>query len=129
MGFKFESLEVYQGAVEFANEIYLFTRKFPQEGLFSLIAQLRRAAVSISLNIAEGSNRSKKQFCHFLDIARGSAYECIPLLRLSLKQGFIEDSSHVRLYEECSRLAMMVNALKRSLNTKTVNGERTTVNE
>ncbi len=125
MQFKFESLDVYQKALEFANEIYLLTKKFPQEELFVLTSQLRRAAMPISLSVAEGSSRSKKQFCHFLDVARGSVYECIPLLSLSCKQGFVKENDYGKLYEECNRLAMMVNRLKRLLKRRyTVSSER-----
>lgn len=121
--FKFESLEVYQRAVEFAHDIYLLTKKFPQEELFGLTTQLRRAAVSISSNVAEGSSRSKKQFSYFLGIARGSVHECVPLLKLSQKQNLVADVDHARLYDECNRLAMMMNALKRSLSRSTTNSE------
>ena len=81
--FKFEELRVYQEALEFTDEIYTITSKFPREEMFGLTNQLRRSAVSIALNIAEGTSRTKKDFCHFLDIARGSCYESVANLTIS----------------------------------------------
>jgi len=59
MGFNFEKLDVYNKANEFVNDIYLLIKTFPEDEMFGLASQLRRAAVSISLNIAEGSARTK----------------------------------------------------------------------
>jgi len=59
MGFNFGKLDVYNKANEFVNDIYLLTKTFPEDEMFGLASQLRRAAVSISLNIAEGSARTK----------------------------------------------------------------------
>jgi four helix bundle protein len=67
MPFKFEKLEIWKLAIEFADEVHLLTRKFPKEEMFSLTSQFKRAADSISLNIAEGSigqsNPEQKKIC------------------------------------------------------------------
>ncbi len=81
--FKFEELRVYQESLNFVDDVYQLTEKFPKEEIFSLISQLKRAAISISLNIAEGTSRTKKDFRHFLDIARGSCFECVAILTIA----------------------------------------------
>ena len=90
MQFDFERLEVYQEAVEIVHRIYGTTKLFPRDELFGITNQLRRASTSIPSNIAEGSSRGKKEFIHFLNIARGSCYECVPLLEISRRQGYIK---------------------------------------
>jgi four helix bundle protein len=115
MGFSFEKLNVYKDAIGFANEIYSITKRYPKEEVFGITNQLRRAAMSVSQNIAEGSGRTKKDFTHFLDMARTSLYECVPLLGVSMMQGYITVGVHDRLYEECNELAKRLNALKGSI--------------
>lgn len=77
---------------------------------------MRRASISVSLNIAEGSGGSKEEFRHFLSMARDSVYECIPLLRISSSQGFITKETEKKFYKICISLAQMVSALISSLN-------------
>ena len=72
--FNFEDLRVYQLVLELVDRIYELTKNWPREEVFGLTNQLRRAIVSILLNIAEGSSRTKKDFKHFLDLARASLY-------------------------------------------------------
>lgn len=112
----FEKLEVYQQAVVLALDIYRITKNFPKDEQFGIISQIRRAAVSVSLNIAEGSSRSKKEFSHFLDMARGSCYELVPLLKISLELDYIKNSEYLTLYKRVDALAKRINALKNSVN-------------
>ena len=95
MGFLFEKLDVYQKAVELAERVETLCETVSR-GNFHLTDQFRRAVLSISLNIAEGSGRwhrgDKRQF--YL-IARGSAYECVPILDLLHRKKLIDD----RIYE------------------------------
>jgi four helix bundle protein len=74
--FNFEDLNVYQKAILPVEIVYKITNKWPKEELCGLINQLRRTAVSVSLNISEGSSITKKDFRHFLDLSRGSYNEC-----------------------------------------------------
>jgi four helix bundle protein len=117
MPFNFEKLEVYKKAVDFANKIYNLTKKFPKEEIFGITNQLRRAAISVSLNIAEGSGRSKKEFRHFLIMARTSVQECIPLLEISSMQNYITKDEKLEYYNRCEELSKMLCGLINSLRT------------
>ena len=121
MDFKFEDLRVYQRAIDFAEKVYILTKRFPKDELFGLTSQLRRAAVSISLNIAEGSARTKKDFGRFLDIARGSLFECVSILQISLKQNYIDKVVFDETRKELVVIAKMLSGLKRGI--KTTNNE------
>lgn len=114
--FNFEKLTVYQESINLAHEIYALTESWPKNELFGLIGQIRRAAVSVSLNIAEGSGRTKKDFRHFLDFARSSCQECIPLLEIAKRQKFITKEQFSYFYGRFTKLAMQISALKRSID-------------
>jgi four helix bundle protein len=113
--FKFEDLRVYQEALLFIDLIYKLTDKWPKDELFYLSSQLRRAAISIALNIAEGTSRTKKDFRHFLDISRGSCYECVAIISIAKKRNYISESEYLELYELLDKIAKTTNALKNSL--------------
>lgn len=113
--FKFEELRVYQDALNISEEIYSVTKNFPKDEQFGLTNQLRRAAVSITLNIAEGTSRTKKDFRHFLDIAKGSCFECVAILTIAKRQNYLSEEQYTNLYKQCLSLTKMVNALKSSL--------------
>lgn len=108
MRFDFEKLEIYQKALLFANDTYNLSKKFPKEEQFGITSQLRRASLSISLNIAEGSGRSKKEFRHFLIIARTSVHECVPILRILKLQNYISEKEENSYYAKCVELAKMI---------------------
>jgi four helix bundle protein len=73
---KVEDLKIWQKSIELTKAVYLLVAKLPEEEKFGLIAQLKRSAVSVASNIAEGAGRnSQKEFKHFLSVANGSAYE------------------------------------------------------
>lgn len=84
--------------------------------MFGLTNQLRRAAVSISLNISEGSARSKKDFSHFIDMARGSVFECVTILQISFKQCYINDENFSDFKNKLTDLSKMLSGLKKSMN-------------
>jgi four helix bundle protein len=112
MAFEFEKLEVYQKALDFADRVYKITREFPENERYGIISQLRRAAISISANIAEGSGRyHKKDFTQYLRISRSSAYECVPLFEISFRQKYIDAGTHDEIVKSCNEIARMLNGL------------------
>jgi len=112
---RFETLDIYKDSLSFANEIYSRTKSWPRDYLFDLTSQIRRAALSVPLNIAEGSSRSNADFKRFLDIARGSCYECIPLIEITFLQGLLDKEENDRWYERYDDLAKRISALKKAL--------------
>lgn len=117
MKYGFEKLNVWQKAMDFCEEIYKVTKDFPNEEWYGLTSQVRRASVSISSNIAEGSaSRSKKEFKYFLNIARRSQFECISLLKLAKKLNFLNENKFAELYDCCDEVGKLLNALIKSLN-------------
>lgn len=86
-----KDLEVWKKSMVLAEVIYEITKKFPKDELYGLVSQMRRAAVSVPSNIAEGAARStKKEFIHFLYIARGSLSELETQMILANKFGYIK---------------------------------------
>ena len=118
VNFKFEELVVYKKAVDFADKIYSLTNGYPKDELFGLTNQLRRAAVSISLNMAEGSARTRRDFSRFIDMARGSVYECVAILRISFNHSYINNSVFEEFKEYLAEISKMLSGLKRSMNTE-----------
>ena len=82
---------------------------------FSLGDQLNRAALSIPLNIEEGSSRTGKDFQHFLSIARGSCYECVPILQIAKDQGILKENDYQLLKQEVFEISKMLSALRSSI--------------
>ncbi len=121
MGFNFEKLECYQMAIEFVDQVYSLTNYFPKEELFGLTNQFRKAAVSIPLNIAEDSARTKRGFNRFIDMARGSAFECVAILQVSVKRGYISLEKFNELRDRVIDISKMLSGLKRSLAPVTAN--------
>jgi len=113
--FRFETLDVYKRSVAFSNWIYGLTRRWPREHLYGLSDQLRRASLSIALNITEGCSRSDKDFQRFLRIARGSCYECIPLIEIAFQQGLISGEERSKARAELTRMAKMISSLMNSM--------------
>ncbi|MCK4293033.1 MAG: four helix bundle protein [Planctomycetes bacterium] len=128
MGFNFEDLDVYRKAIDLVAGVYSVTKDFPKDEMFGLTSQLRRAAVAIPANISEGSARTKKDFCRFINMARGSLFECVTLLRISRKQSYIDQKQFVDLSKELTDLSKMLSGLKRSISPQTMNNEHPTTN-
>ena len=121
--FRFEKLEVWQEARSLNRAIYGFTREFPKDEMFGLTSQLRRAAVSVAANIAEGSGRnSDRDFAHFLEQAYGSLMETASLLYLARDQHYGSEVNLGAIWDRLELLARRIASLNRSLavrNSKT----------
>ncbi|MCX5781901.1 MAG: four helix bundle protein [Elusimicrobia bacterium] len=115
--FYFENLEVYKKGIKLAHDIYEITKSFPDKEVFGLTSQIRRAAVSIALNIAEGSARSKKEFLHFLDISRGSVFEVVSIFDIVLKEEYVSQEIHSTIKLKLEEISKMISGLKRSLRS------------
>ncbi len=101
MARNYKNYIVYQKAYQLAIDLYKITEKFPAHEQNNLISQIRRAAVSISVNIAEGSaKKSSKEFLNFLNIAYGSAKELAVLIDLSKDIGYINNKIHERISDQ-----------------------------
>ncbi|MGJ3242326.1 MAG: four helix bundle protein [Opitutales bacterium] len=114
--FRFEKLDIWQETRALNRLIYEWTRSFPSEEAFGLTSQLRRASVSISSNIAEGSGRnSDADFCRFLEIAFGSLMEMVSQAFLANDEAYLSDESHHELMTRADSLSRTLADLIRSL--------------
>jgi len=110
--FNFEKLETWHEAVEFADLACTMTRLFPDQERFGLTSQMRRAAVSISSNLAEGSSRSSRQdFARFVKIASGSLFEAVSQSFISRNQGFLNQGEFNRPYTAAEKQGKMLSGL------------------
>lgn len=117
MKFRFENLQVWQDARNFVNHIYFLTKKFPADERFGLTDQLRRAAVSVALNIAEGSDRkSDIEFRRYLRMSLTSCEEVVTALFIALDQKYLNQKEFDTLYEEAHMIVAKLNALIKKLS-------------
>ena len=114
--FKFERLEVWQKAVDFSVLVHELTRTFPKEELYILTSQIKRAADSIALNIAEGSTgQSNAEFKQFISYALRSAIEVVSCLYIGKRRHLIAETDFTELYEKAVIIIKMLQALRNSL--------------
>jgi len=127
----FEELIIWQEARKFANNIYNLTKKYPQEEMYSLTSQMRRAAVSVMSNIAEGfDRRTTKEFISFLIIARASVSEVQNDLYISLDLNYINNEDFKIYYNHAQKIAKLINGLITYLKSQTESYTKTTkINE
>lgn len=115
--FSFKDLIVWQMSIKFANDIIDLTEKLnSNKHHFRLIEQMESSATSIPMNIAEGKGRySKKEFSHFLMIARGSLYETLTLLEIFKFRSWISVDDYNKLEDQANEIAIKLNSLNKSL--------------
>lgn len=110
--FSFEKLNVWQKSRQLSVKIYKYTKSFPSEEKFGLTSQMRRAAVSISSNIAEGTGRhSFKDKARFTEVAYGSALELLNQAILSNDLEFLSDEFYKEIRKDISEIAAMLDGL------------------
>jgi four helix bundle protein len=114
--FNFEKLTVWEKAIDFGDAVYGMTRQFPADERFGLTSQMRRAAVSASSNLAEGSSRNSKiDFARFGEIATGSVFEVVSQAVIARRQGFLAEGDFTKLYDAAEELSRMLSGLRKSL--------------
>jgi four helix bundle protein len=116
MGCSYRDLIVWQKATAMVTEIYRATRGFPKEEMFGLTSQLRRSAISVASNIAEGQGRlSKGEFRQSLGLARGSLLEMETQLTIAGNLGFLTSKSVAGLMDLSGEVSRLLNGLIKSL--------------
>jgi four helix bundle protein len=111
----FRDLEVWQRAVDFSVTLYRVSESFPQSERFGLTSQMRRAAVSIASNIAEGHARSRNEYAHFLRVARGSTAELETQLEIARRIGYLSPESYADLHNQLTIIAKQLNTLSQRI--------------
>ena len=120
MSGSYREIKVWQKAIELVADIYSCTRSFPREELYGLAGQLRRAAVSIASNIAEGKGRrTDREFLQFLHHARGSVFEVETQLTIASRLGYMPEAEVLRLGHSASEIARMLNGLIKAITSIT----------
>ena len=114
--FRFENIRAWQEARALNHQVYQLTRKLPGHELYGMTSQIRRASVSVSSNIAEGSGRnSDKDFAHFLEQSYGSLMETASLFYLALDEGCVAEAELDPVFDKMDQVAKLTASLNRSL--------------
>ena len=119
----FRDLRVWQSGMELVTKVYEITQHFPREEIYGLTSQLRRAAVSIPSNIAEGHAReSSKEYLNHLSIVQGSLAELQTQIEIALRLDFVEDETAREILELASSLNRQIFALRNAIARKIEEG-------
>ncbi|MBY0478680.1 MAG: four helix bundle protein [Chitinophagaceae bacterium] len=117
MAFKFEKLIVWQKALDLSDVVNQLTKTFPKDELYVLTSQIKRAADSVSLNIAEGSTgQTNPEFNRFLSYALRSDIEVVGCIFIAQRRGYIPQQEFEKIYRMCEEILVMINALRNTLN-------------
>ena len=115
----YRELIAWQKAMDLVVQVYEMSRTFPREEVYGLTSQLRRAAVSIPSNIAEGQGRrSSKEFIRFLGIAYGSLQETETQIILATRLGYLEAVQEAQVLGQCAEVGKLINGLTNALRRK-----------
>lgn len=118
-----KQLRVWQKGMDLAVEIYRVTLAFPGEERYGLVSQMRRAAVSIPSNVAEGYGRGGKDYARFVAMAYGSLLELETQLDLANRFKYVDDASLTSILSLCSEVGKMLNRLRTSLQDSGFRGQ------
>ena len=119
MAFKFEKLRVWQKALELSSLVHNVTREFPKEEMFILTSQIKRAADSITLNIAEGSTcQSNREFVKFLRYALRSNIEVVSCIFIAKERDIISKENFEKIYSMSEEILAMISALIKRLENE-----------
>lgn len=114
--FDFEKLKVYQFSIKLFRKILKITKGLPRDLQFSLGDQIRRAALSVCNNLAEGSGKeSKKEKNYFFNVSLHSTRECIPMITILYEEGIVDQETYKALRSDCREITSMLTGLIRSL--------------
>lgn len=114
--FNFQKLDVWHKAIAFADIVCELAGTFPSDERFKLTNQMRRAAVSISSNIAEGTSRSSSaDYARFIEIATGSLFEVVSQSTLSKRRGFLAEEKYRAIYLAAEEQSRMLSGLRASI--------------
>ena len=111
--FNFEKLDVWRKSVDFADLVYPLTQVFPLDERFGITNQMRRASVSISSNIVEGSSRSSRlDYSRFVELAAGSLFEVVSQAHIALRQAYLSEENFQRMHATAEELSRMLSGLR-----------------
>ena len=115
--FGYEKLDIWKEGMELVEAVYRLSKSFPPSEPFGLTAQLRRSAISIPSNIAEGSGRgSKPAFVNFARISQGSLFEVRTQLEIAVRIGFVTEEEVAPIMERAVKLSRMIDGFIKSLD-------------
>lgn len=127
MGKQYTDLDVWVNSRDLANKVYEITKGFPKEEMFGLASQMRRSAVSIPSNIAEGCGRQhSKDAIQFFFVARGSLYELETQVYIATDQNYIKADESEKVLREITKCKQLINGFisyYKSLNNRTTNNQ------
>ncbi len=119
MAKNYENLEVWREGIELAILIYKITGNFPKDEIYGIVSQLRRSAISVSTNIAEGAGRnSTQEFIRFINISLGSLNEVESLIYVSLKLNYINENNFNNIKNQIDKIGKLLGGFKKYLNSK-----------
>ncbi len=111
----YRDLDVWKRSMDLAVRVYQLTSEFPKSELYGLTGQMRRAAVSVPSNIAEGHSRRGREFPHFISIALGSLAELETQALIAQRIGHLPEASYAQLHADCTALGKMLHVLQKRL--------------